>query len=283
MVLPPFQLAPPSVGAPRSAASAYPRAVPLDPSLALPLHGLMEIAAFVVGGWVYTHRREQQGDALPVATRWWVIVGAAVGALVGSRALAAMEHPGLFADRSAMEVALLLYGTKTIVGGLLGGLLGVEAAKALMGETRRSGDAFVFPLIAAIAVGRVGCFLGGVHDATAGLPTDLAWGLDQGDGIARHPTALYEIAFLVGLGLALARIARTRVLAPGVLFGMFMTAYLAWRLAVEFIKPVEPLALGLSAIQWACVLGLLHYARLFALRRFHSPRLGAEAGAPSPA
>ena len=52
------------------------------------------------------------------------------------------------------------------------------------------------------------------------------------------------------------------------LFALFLSGYLLWRLGAEFLKPVEPLALGLSAIQWACILGLLHYLRLFAGRRF---------------
>ena len=220
--------------------------------------------------------RQRQGgplaSAIPEATRWRIIVGAALGALVGSRALAALEHTGLFDGASGWEMTALVYGTKTIVGGLLGGLIGVEIAKAVMGERRRSGDAFVFPLIVAIAVGRVGCFLAGVTDGTAGSPTDLPWGMDQGDGIPRHPTALYEILFVLALGDALLwrqRLGtRQRPLAPGVLFALFLSGYLLWRLGAEFLKPVEPLALGLSAIQWACVLGLLHYLRLFAGRRF---------------
>jgi prolipoprotein diacylglyceryltransferase len=167
-----------------------------------------------------------------------------------------------------MQVLLLLYSAKTIVGGLLGGLLGVEATKALLGERARTGDLYVYPLILAIAVGRIGCFLAGVSDATAGTTSALPWAIDQGDGVLRHPTALYEILVLGALALALRTVERRRTLAPGALFALFLSGYLAWRLAAEFLKPVEPLALGLSAIQWACVLGLLHYARLFATRSF---------------
>ncbi|OZC02332.1 prolipoprotein diacylglyceryl transferase [Rubricoccus marinus] len=243
---------------------------PADP-IPLPLHGLFEIAAFVAGGWVYRRqgRSRPLANGIPEPTRWRILVGAGLGALIGSRALAALEHPGLFDGASGVQVALLVFGTKTIVGGLLGGLVGVEIAKRAMGERRRSGDAFVFPLVAAIAVGRVGCFLAGVDDGTAGVPTDLPWGMDQGDGIPRHPTALYEILVLLALGAALLGVQRRqRPLAPGVLFALFLSGYLAWRLGAEFVKPVAPLAMGLSAIQWACVAGLLHYLRLFAGRRF---------------
>jgi prolipoprotein diacylglyceryltransferase len=46
-------------------------------------------------------------------------------------------------------------------------------------------------------VGRIGCFLTGLADNTYGTPTGLPWGVDFGDRIHRHPTQLYEIAFLM--------------------------------------------------------------------------------------
>lgn len=234
-------------------------------------HALLEVAAFYGGLALYFRLKRRRPDPLPSRHRNAVLVAAAAGALVGSRALAMLEHPALLASLHGLAWLPFLAGTKTIVGGLLGGLVGVEAAKAVLGETRRSGDLFTYPLLLAIAVGRVGCLLAGVSDGTAGRPSSLPWALDQGDGVPRHPTALYEILFLGALALALRAAERRRPLREGELFARFLAGYLAWRLAVEFLKPVEPLALGLSAIQWACVLGLVHYARLFALGRF-APR-----------
>ncbi len=246
------------------------------PAYGAEAHALLEIAAFALGAALYGRLRARRPDPLPQRNRTAVLVGAALGALLGSRLLAALEHPGSFDGLSAARALLVLYGGKTIVGGLLGGLIGVEGVKRFVGERRRSGDLFVYPLLAAIAVGRVGCLLAGVRDETVGLPSSLPWAFPQGDGVPRHPTALYEILVLGALALALYRLERRRAregrpLREGELFGLFMAAYLLWRLAVEFIKPVEPLALGLSAIQWACVLGLVHYARLFLTRRF-APR-----------
>ena len=231
-----------------------------------PVHALFEVTAFAVAAWVYG--RGRRADVLPEQTRGVIVAGAAVGALVGSRLLALLEHPGLLDGAGPARTVLLLYATKTIVGGLLGGLVGVELVKAWIGERRRSGDAFVYPLVAAIAVGRVGCHLAGVADGTAGLPTDAPWGLDQGDGVPRHPMALFEIGVVLAVGAVLTVLERRRPLRPGVRFALFMTGYLAWRLGAELLKPVVPLALGLSAIQWACALGLLQYLRLFSGRRF---------------
>ena len=233
---------------------------------AIPFHALFEVAAFAVGAWVYG--RGRRSDVLPEQTRGWIIGGAALGALAGSRALAVLEHPGVLDGAGPLRVLLVLYATKTVVGGLLGGLVGVEAVKAMLGERRRSGDAFVYPLAAAIAIGRIGCHLAGPADGTAGLPTPSPWGIDQGDGVPRHPMALAEIGVVLLLGVGLAWRERLCPLRPGVRFALFMSGYLAWRLGAEFLKPVVPFALGLSAIQWACVFGLLHYLRLFAGRRF---------------
>ena len=89
-----------------------------------------------------------------------------------------------------------------------------------------------------------------------------------GDG-PRHPTQLYEIAFLIVLGIAL--LLRMRHSHEnGRLFRLFMLGYLAFRFAVEFIKPVYNPYLGLSAIQIACLVG-----SACCLRSFLPGRAGA--------
>ena len=94
-----------------------------------------------------------------------------------------------------------------------------------------------------------------------------AVGVDLGDGIARHPTALYETLFLVALAFVL-RAAFER-LAEGRTFVLFVSSYLLFRLLVDAIKPGDPLAFGLTAIQWACVGGLAYYGVRFAPRPWH--------------
>ena len=82
----------------------------------------------------------------------------------------------------------MLLGGKTIVGGLIGGLVGVELVKLAMGIRRSTGDLYAPALAVAIAIGRIGCLLTGVADDTSGTPTSLPWGMDLGDGVSRHPT-----------------------------------------------------------------------------------------------
>jgi phosphatidylglycerol:prolipoprotein diacylglycerol transferase len=227
-------------------------------ALRIPAHVILEMLAYVVGFRLYVVLRRKWGDPIPTATRWSVLAGAAVGAALGSKLLAWLERPA--ETLAHLSDPAYLMGGKSIVGGLLGGLIGVEIAKKIGGESRSTGDLFVVPLCLAIAVGRIGCFLAGLVDETYGVATTLPWGVDFGDGLRRHPTQLYEI---VALGLIAWWAASRHKALPrrGDLFRGFMALYLAFRLAVDCIKPGPRAYLGLTGIQVACVLGLLYYAR----------------------
>lgn len=225
------------------------------------LHIVLEVLAFIVGYRYYAYLRGRQGDPIDEVGRTWIIIGAAAGALIGSRLLGALEEPSRLAwDLKAVFVAL---NNRTIVGGLLGGLAGVELTKALIGVRTSSGDLFTFPLLLGLMIGRVGCLFAGLEDNTYGTPTEVPWGIDLGDGVRRHPTNLYEILMLGLIWSLLVRVERRWTLKPGARFQVFMVLYLAFRLAVERIKPAPAVLGGLSTIQWAAVLGLLYYYRVW--------------------
>jgi prolipoprotein diacylglyceryltransferase len=237
----------------------FPVYLPLGP-LALHPHWVFEILGYVVGARLYL-RLKARGDTLPAADRWSVVTAAAAGGALGSKALYWLSDPGLMLQSAGDPFFLM--GGKSIVGGLVGGYLAVEWAKRQVGITRSTGDLFAIPLAAGIAIGRVGCFLTGLDDHTYGLPSTLPWAVDFGDGLPRHPTQLYEVAFLVVLTLSLVWLQR-RPHREGDLFKALLVAYLGFRLALETIKP-GVFFIGLNAIQWICVAVLLHYAWSFAL------------------
>lgn len=231
------------------------------------LHTVFEIAAYALGTQVFLRQRRRlrlpalsdQDQAL------WIVIGAALGAALGSKMAFWLEDP-LAAFMNFPDWRHLLEG-KSIVGGLLGGLIGVELTKKALGVTASSGDAFVLPLAVGMCIGRIGCFLSGLADHTYGNATTLPWAVDFGDGVPRHPTQLYEIAFIVGW-TALLFWRRSRHSQPGDLFRAYLVGYLLFRLCVDAIKPIPMLyPPGLSGIQWLCALGLAYYAR-------HLPRLG---------
>ena len=223
-------------------------------------HLLFETSAFIIGYQYYTRMRGRSSDPISDGNRVWIIIGAALGALVFSRLVAALEDP--FAWMNSEYPLLFLYQSKTIVGGLAGGLLGVEITKWLIQENNSSGDLFTRPLILAMMIGRIGCFSSGVYEPTFGIETTLPWGMNLGDGLFRHPVALYEIGFLGILWWGLNRLDRSTELKSGSLFQLFMMAYFVFRFLLEFIKPTHSLGLGLTSIQWTCLLVLVYYGQI---------------------
>ncbi len=202
--------------------------------------------------------RGTQSDSISSNNRLSIILGAALGALIGSRLMGFLENPLI---EFSKENIIQLLNTKTIMGGLFGGLLGVELAKKYIGETNSSGDLFTFPIILGIFIGRIGCFLSGVNEFTYGKETASFLGMDLGDGILRHPTSLYELFFLIFLFFGLKRLQKKTTLKNGDLFKWFMILYFSFRFFIEFIKPNVFYLFGFSSIQILCIICLLYYKK----------------------
>lgn len=78
----------------------------------LPIHLLCEVLAYSLGYRLYTTLRARTPDRISYQGRQWIFVGAAAGALLGSRLL---EHP---AELLHPPGGWLYYFTnKTIMGG----------------------------------------------------------------------------------------------------------------------------------------------------------------------
>jgi prolipoprotein diacylglyceryltransferase len=222
------------------------------------LHVVFEVLAFFVGFRYFLWLRKKSGDNVRTSSRTWVIIGAIIGALIGSRLIGGLEDP--LQINKTDNVLLFFYQNKTVLGGFLGGLIGVEITKKIIGEKQATGDLFVFPIILAVIIGRIGCFTMGIYVVTYGTITSLPWGMNLGDGQLRHPVTLYEIIFLLTLWFAFILIQKKVSLAQGALFKLFMISYLVFRLLLDLIKPHYTFNIGLSTIQITCILGLLYYS-----------------------
>jgi phosphatidylglycerol:prolipoprotein diacylglycerol transferase len=229
--------------------------VPLGPWRVHP-HLLFDLLAYSVGFRLFLRQRRRLGDTIDTHARWTVVAAAVFGAALGSKFFFWLESP---AETLAHwnDVRFLL-GGKTIVGALIGGLVAVELEKRWSGLTRRTGDLFAMPLAAGIAIGRIGCFLSGLPDRTYGTPSGVPWAVDFGDGIARHPTQLYEAIVMAAAAVVFGRLTR-RPHREGDVFKLFMTTYFALRLAVDFLKPEPTIVFRLSSLQLAAVAVLLYY------------------------
>jgi phosphatidylglycerol:prolipoprotein diacylglycerol transferase len=223
------------------------------------VHLILEYLAFFIAFRYYVRLRKSVIDTISSNNRLSIILGAIIGSLVGSRLMGFLENPMI--DFS-LENLLLLLNTKSIMGGLFGGLIGVEVSKKIINEKQSSGDLFTFPIILGIIIGRIGCFLSGTNEFTYGNETDFFTGMDLGDGLMRHPTSLYEIIFLILLFLILQKIKVSTAKENGLLFKIFMISYFGFRFLIEFIKPNIFYVLGLSSIQLLCISCWIYYSPL---------------------
>lgn len=233
----------------------FPLWIPIGPWKVHP-HFVFESLAYIVGFFVYTAARRRLSDPFSDAARWSLVTAAALGAAIGAHLLFWLDSAS--SGSAIVWLSWEALAGKTAVGGLLGGWIAVELQKRRLGIRTPTGDVYAVSLALGFAIGRIGCFLTGLSDGTYGTPSSLPWAVDFGDGIPRHPTALYESVFMSALALLLWRV-EGRV-SQGIAFKLFMSSYLAFRLFADFIKPGFPLALDLTAIQWACLGGLAYYA-----------------------
>jgi prolipoprotein diacylglyceryltransferase len=222
-------------------------------------HLVCELLAYSIGFRYFLYLRKNTVDAISTEHRTLILIAATLGSFIFSRLVGFMETAEFFNGQVSLAG---VYGNKTILGGLLGGLLAVEICKKIIGVTQSSGDLMTYPILLAMIIGRIGCFLAGLEDGTYGVETALPWAINFGDGVLRHPTNLYEILFLVLVWLFVYLAEHQFILANGTKFKLFLFSYFIFRFLVEFIKPVNKFSIGLSAIQITALLGIIYYYKI---------------------
>lgn len=192
---------------------------------------LLAVAAFFLARRLFPAPR-------PARLTGWENLTLGLAAFVGGSLAAKL--PFVWASGGAFwDLTVWAADGKTVTTGLVGAYLGVELTKLLLGIHAKTGDGLAAPLAFALAVGRWGCVCNG---CCAGLPTDLPWGVDFGDGVRRHPTQIYESLFHAVWAVVLVRMARRDAL-PYQRLKLYLIAYCTFRFAIEFIR-MEPLWLG---------------------------------------
>ncbi len=136
---------------------------------------------------------------------------------------------------------------KSILGALVGGIVAVETYKKFAGIRGSTGASFVPGLAFGIALGRLGCHAAGLGDFTYGVPTALPLGVDYGDGVRRHPVALYESGAMLAFAL-LSLVMLWRGASAWWRSGFYYFAgfYGIQRFAWEFLKPYPDVLPGLN-------------------------------------
>lgn len=208
------------------------------------------MAAAIGGRWVYRRRRPAV-EALAARTTPGYFLSLALGAVAGAWLFGSLN---------------LRAPSHSIAGALAGAIAGVELWKWRHGVRGSTGGPFVVPLCLGIIVGRWGCLFAGLPDATFGIPTGLPWGVDLGDGIARHPVQIYEsLAMLLFLLAYRSALRQERPWAVQHGFHAFVLAYAVQRFVWEFLKPYPSLVFSLNLFH-LLMIGLAAYALVWIAR-----------------
>ncbi|MEW9853762.1 prolipoprotein diacylglyceryl transferase family protein [Novosphingobium sp. M1R2S20] len=219
-------------------------------------HYLFDLAAWVgaalTARWQY-RRWPDQAEALARITTPSYFVVLALGGVAGA---------WLAGSANSLR-AIVAAPSHSLAGALAGAIVAVEGWKALHGVRGSTGGAFALPLATGIAIGRLGCFFTGLPDFTYGIPTEVPWAVDFGDGVGRHPVQLYEAATIAAFALLLVR-ARLRGAdwARDHAFHALVLVYAGQRFVWEFFKPYPTLAGPLNLFHFL-TLGLAAYAILW--------------------
>nr|WP_262484830.1 prolipoprotein diacylglyceryl transferase [Chryseobacterium sp. T16E-39] len=219
-------------------------------------HPIFEALGMFMGMRYYFYLKRKSSEKLSFNTSAAVLIGATAGALIGSKLIGNLENPYKLFEHFNFKS---IWSNNTIVGGLAFGLIGVELAKKIVGHKESTGDLIVYPLLLAIIIGRVGCFLTGVDEETYGVPTQSIFGMHLGDQYLRHPVALYEIVFLLGLWVVLKIKQSTADYPSGYIFQIFMVSYFIFRFFLDFIKPRVELIGNFGTIQLVCLSVIIYY------------------------
>lgn len=171
----------------------------------------------------------------------------------------------------------------SVAGALVGAIAGVEIYKLMRGVRGSTGGVFVGPFSLGVVIGRLGCFFTGLPDGTYGAATTAPWTVDMGDGIGRHPVALYESAAMaVFLAFYLSGLARRSPWAMRRGFYAMCIWYGVQRFVWEFLKPYPTLIGPFNLFHILC-LGLVAYGWIYSRRdRIDERAQGRAISVPEP-
>ena len=228
------------------------------------LHLLFDLLAYLIAGvlsWRYLRAPKISIDEEELRWRYYTVL--IVGGVVGSVGASMLNTYLSLGER-------VIVG-KSILGAIAGATVSVELFKRHYRIKGSTGAYFIPSLAIGIAIGRIGCFMVGLEDYTYGIPTNLPWGVDFGDGIARHPVQFYESAAMFGFFLfSLWLYRHNRYYFEAKVFYLFVLFYATQRFVWEFLKPYAAVALGLNLFQVIALL-LIVYAMIYLKRSAHGP------------
>ncbi|MBQ9582744.1 MAG: prolipoprotein diacylglyceryl transferase [Bacteroidales bacterium] len=222
--------------------------------LALRYYSLLFIAGFPLGYWLFIkfYRREGVNTDLLEPLLYALLLGTIVGARLGH----CLFYEPEFYFKHPVEILKVWHGGLASHGGAIGVLLAIFWYVHRYGKKNRFDTMWVLDRLA-ITICFAGCFirLGNLFNSEIfGGATTLPWGFkflrssqwvaEYGpaafppDGVACHPTQIYEALSYLILGLILLWVyfKRSDKVYKGWIFGVFLIVLFGMRFLIEFIK-----------------------------------------------
>ncbi|EKE06487.1 MAG: hypothetical protein ACD_18C00347G0012 [uncultured bacterium] len=205
------------------------------------------LLGLIVGLIVYYILAKKEKDLSEKS--FYILIAGLVGGVIGAKLpILLINLPDII--KNFPDITYILAG-RTITGGLIGGTLAIMYLKKKLNIKEKKGNLFAPAIALGIAIGRIGCFLRG---CCYGIPTNLPWGVNFGDNIARHPTQIYETIFMLIMFPIL--LYKRKTAKPGYLFYLLMNSYFIFRFFEEFIRE-NPHYFGLTLFQYISLIALV--------------------------
>ncbi|MAL99883.1 MAG: prolipoprotein diacylglyceryl transferase [Alteromonadaceae bacterium] len=213
-------------------------------------YGLTYLFGFLAGWWLGTRRARKPWSPLNEAQVGDLIFYIAMGVILGGRFGYVLFYNFDKFIENPLWLFMVWTGGMAFHGGLIGVILAMVLFARRLGITFFQLADFVAPLVPlGLAAGRLGNFING---ELWGRPTDVPWAMvfpGTGDGIARHPSQIYQFLLEGLLLFAVLWWFSARPRPRMAVSGLFLLGYGLLRFIAEFFR--EPDAhLGFVALDW---------------------------------
>src|SRR3989338_664825 len=204
-------------------------------SLEIRYYGLFYIVGLLIAYFYLKHQIKTKNLALTYNDLLDYIIYLTIGIILGGRLFYIIVYDLKYYLANPMSIIAIWHGGMAFHGALLG----IIIASLIFCKKKKINfytlaDHVVIPASIALALGRIRNFINGeLYGRQHSLSYPLA--VDFGDGIARHPSQLYESAKNLIIFAVLFQLRKSN-LKPGALFWLFITMYGMLRFIVEFFR-----------------------------------------------
>jgi phosphatidylglycerol---prolipoprotein diacylglyceryl transferase len=258
-------------------------------TLSVRWYGLMYLVGFMIFAWLGRLRARQTWRGVTVQDvddlLFWGVFGVILGGRLG---YVLLYKPGDYLQHP-LEILMLWHGGMASHGGIIGVIIVMWLFARARGKSFLTIADFVVPTLPlALAAGRLGNFINGELWGRPADPSVWPWAMvfpQAHDGIARHPSQLYQLALEGVLLFVILWVYSRRPRVPGTVASLFLIGYGTLRFIAEFARePDEFLGLlrwNLSMGQWLSLPMIVIGLALMALFLRRAARDRTQPAAPS--